>query len=60
MALSTTHPALRWAVPGAVVAIVLGAAAVTTVIADSTPTLPPRSAAGARYGPVRSASAHRG
>ena len=45
MALSTTHPALRWAVPGAVVAIVLGAAAVTTVIADSTPTLPPRSAA---------------
>ena len=45
MALSTTHPALRWAVPGAVVAIVLGAAAVTAVAADTAPTLPPRTAA---------------
>ena len=45
MALSTTHPAFRWAVPGAVVAIVLGAAALTAVTADATPTLPSRSAA---------------
>ena len=45
MALSTSHPALRWAVPGAVVAIVLGAAALTSVTADATPTLAPRSAA---------------
>ncbi len=45
MALSTTHPALRWAVPGAVVAIVLGAAAVTKVAADTAPTLAPRTAA---------------
>ena len=35
MALSTTQPALRWAVPGAVVAIVLGAAAISAVTADA-------------------------
>jgi outer membrane lipoprotein-sorting protein len=45
MALSTTHPALRWAVPGAVVAIVIGAATVTSMTADAAATLPPRSAA---------------
>jgi outer membrane lipoprotein-sorting protein len=45
MAMSTTHPALRWAVPGAVVAIVLGAAAVTKVAADTAPNLAPRTAA---------------
>src|SRR6478735_7864770 len=45
MALSTSHPALRWAVPGAVVAIVLGAAAVTKVAADTAPNLGPRTAA---------------
>ena len=45
MALSTTHPALRWAVPGAVVAIVLGAATITSVAADQAPTLQPRTAA---------------
>jgi len=38
-------PALRWAVPGAVVAIALGAAAISAVTADATPTLPSRSAA---------------
>lgn len=41
----TAHPALRWAVPGAVVAIVLGAAAITSVAATAPPTLPARSAA---------------
>lgn len=45
MALTTSHPAIRWAVPGAVVAIALGAAAFTAVSADATSTLPPRSAA---------------
>ena len=45
MALTTAHPAIRWAVPGAVVAIALGAAAFTAVSADATSTLPPRSAA---------------
>lgn len=45
MALSSTHPAIRWAVPGAVIAIAVGAAAFTAVSADATPTLPPRSAA---------------
>ena len=44
MALSN-RPALRWAVPTAVVAIVLGAAAITSVTATAAPTLPPRSAA---------------
>jgi outer membrane lipoprotein-sorting protein len=39
------RPAIRWAVPGAVVAIALGAAAISSVTADTTPTLPPRSAA---------------
>ena len=42
---SLHQPALRWAVPGAVVAIVLGAAAITAVTADAAPTLPPRTAA---------------
>ncbi len=42
---STTHPALRWAVPGAVVAIVLGAAGITAATATANPTLPPRTAA---------------
>jgi outer membrane lipoprotein-sorting protein len=45
MALSITHPALRWAAPAAVVAIVLGAAVVTNVTADVNPALPARSAA---------------
>lgn len=45
MGLTTSHPALRWAVPGAVVAIVIAAAGVTAVAADASPTLPPRSAA---------------
>ena len=45
MALSSTHPAIRWAVPGAVVVIALGAAAFTAVSAAATPTLPPRTAA---------------
>ena len=45
MALTTAHPAIRWAVPGAVVAVALGAAAFTAVSADATSTLPPRSAA---------------
>ena len=39
------RPAIRWAVPGAVVAIALGAAAISAVTADASPTLPPRSAA---------------
>jgi len=38
-------PAIRWAVPGAVVAIALGAAAISAVTADASSTLPPRSAA---------------
>ncbi len=38
------RPAMRWAVPGAVVAIVLGAASITAVRADAAPTLPPRTA----------------
>ena len=45
MGLTTSHPALRWAVPGAVVAIVIGAAGLTAATAAATPTLPPRSAA---------------
>jgi outer membrane lipoprotein-sorting protein len=45
MGLTTSHPALRWAVPGAVVAIVIGAAGLTAATADASPTLPPRSAA---------------
>src|SRR6476659_4353624 len=45
MGLTTSHPAIRWAVPGAVVAIVLAAAGLTAVTADASPTLPPRSAA---------------
>jgi len=45
MGLTTSHPALRWAVPGAVVAVVLAASGLTAVIANATPTLPPRSAA---------------
>jgi outer membrane lipoprotein-sorting protein len=39
------RPAIRWAVPGAVVAIALGAAAISAVTADPSPPLPPRSAA---------------
>jgi len=39
------RPAIRWAVPGAVVAIALGAAAISAVTADASQTLPPRSAA---------------
>lgn len=39
------RPAIRWAVPGAVVAIALGAAAISAVTADASPPLPPRSAA---------------
>ncbi len=39
------RPAVRWAVPGAVVAIALGAAAFSAVTADASPTLPPRNAA---------------
>ena len=38
-------PAIRCAVPGAVVAIALGAAAISAVTADASPTLPPRRAA---------------
>jgi outer membrane lipoprotein-sorting protein len=38
------RPAMRWAVPGAVVAIVLGAASITAVTADAAPSLPPRTA----------------
>ncbi|MET0863322.1 MAG: hypothetical protein ABWZ98_03210 [Nakamurella sp.] len=45
MGLTTSHPALRWAVPGAVVAVVVAAAGLTAVAADASPTLPPRSAA---------------
>ncbi len=45
MALTSTHPAIRWAVPGAVVAVALGAVAFTSATADATATLPPRSAA---------------
>ena len=45
MGLTTSHPALRWAVPAAVVAVVLGAAGLTAAVADASPTLPPRSAA---------------
>src|SRR5664279_2246083 len=45
MSIFTSRPALRWAVPGAVVAIVLGAAAVTSVTANATGTLPARTAA---------------
>ena len=45
MGLTTSHPALRWAVPGAVVAVVLAAAGLTAATADASPTLPPRSAA---------------
>jgi len=45
MGLMTERPVLRWAVPGAVVAIVLGAAGLTAVTANATPTLPPRTAA---------------
>ena len=45
MSVFTSRPALRWAVPGAVVAIVLGAAAVTSVTANATATLPARTAA---------------
>ena len=45
MVLTTRHPALRWAVPGAVVAVVLAAAGLTAATADASPTLPPRSAA---------------
>jgi len=39
------RPAIRWAVPGAVVAIALGAAAFSAVTTGASPTLPPRSAA---------------
>jgi outer membrane lipoprotein-sorting protein len=45
MAVTSTHPAIRWAVPGAIVAIALGATALTAISADATSTLPPRSAA---------------
>jgi len=45
MALTTNHPALRWAIPGAVVAVVLAASGLTAVIAKAAPTLPARSAA---------------
>ncbi len=40
-----TRPAWRWAVPGAVVAVALGATALSGIAADATTTLPPRSAA---------------
>ncbi|HEY5881316.1 MAG TPA: hypothetical protein VIU11_20555 [Nakamurella sp.] len=45
MSLTTSHPAMRWAVPGAVVAVVIAAAGLTAATADASPTLPPRSAA---------------
>jgi outer membrane lipoprotein-sorting protein len=45
MSVTSTHPAIRWAVPGAIVAIALGATALTAISADATSTLPPRSAA---------------
>ncbi|MEP6561868.1 MAG: hypothetical protein ABJD68_12450 [Nakamurella sp.] len=45
MGLTTSHPALRWAAPGAVVAVVLAAAGLTAVTAGASPNLPPRSAA---------------
>jgi outer membrane lipoprotein-sorting protein len=45
MGLTTSHPALRWAVPGAVAAVVLAASGLTAVLANATPTLPARSAA---------------
>ncbi|MET0965629.1 MAG: hypothetical protein ABWZ02_04490 [Nakamurella sp.] len=45
MGFTTSHPALRWAVPGAVVAVVLAASGLTAVVANTTPTLPARSAA---------------
>lgn len=45
MSVLTDRPALRWAVPGAVVAIVLGAAALGTITANASPTLPAKTAA---------------
>jgi outer membrane lipoprotein-sorting protein len=45
MSVFTSRQALRWAVPGAVVAIVLGAAVVTSVTANAPSTLPARTAA---------------
>jgi len=45
MSMMTNRPALRWVVPGAVVAIVIGAASLTAVTANATPPLPPRTAA---------------
>lgn len=45
MGVMTNRPALRWAVPGAVVAIVIGAASIGAVTANASPTLPDKTAA---------------
>jgi outer membrane lipoprotein-sorting protein len=46
MSIFTTRPALRWLVPAAVAATVIGGgAAVRTLTADASPSLPPRTAA---------------
>ena len=45
MGLTTRHPTLRWAVPGAVIAVVLAVGGLTAATATATATLPERSAA---------------